>query len=110
MSSTGNGPSGPQGNPPWGQPGQYNMSASGNVYATQKGNITIGGAAGGWRGPRVDSKVLLATLLADGIFFLYGMLSYTGRNTGPDQWRAGIFLFLLLTTFAMAGRWIRRRI
>jgi hypothetical protein len=43
------------------------------------------------------------------IFFLYGTLAYTGRNTSGDSWRAGIFLFMFLMTSAMLGRWIRRR-
>lgn len=90
-----------------GQQNQSNMVNSGNLYATQKGNINIG--VGAQRGPRFDTKALLATLLIDIAFFFYGMLSYTGRNTTGDEWRAGIFLFLFLATSGMFGRWVRRR-
>lgn len=86
---------------------QNNSVGSGNIYATQKGNINIGGAP--QRGPRLDTRVLLATLLTDAVFFFYGMLSYSGHSTTGDEWRAGIFLFLLITTGGMAGRWVRRR-
>lgn len=97
------------------QPGQYNSqfnnSTSGNVYATQGGgNININHNAPGKRGLRTDSKVLLITLPVNVIYFFYGMLAYTGRNTTADNWRAGIFLFLFLATCTMIGRWIRRRI
>lgn len=110
MSQVGNGNPGQQGYPPWpGQPGQYNAANSGNVYATQRGNININSTSPGKRGPRIDTKVLLITLLTDVIFFFYGMLAYTGRNTAADNWRAGIFLFLFVMTSAMIGRWIRRR-
>ena len=61
------------------------------------------------RGPRTDTIVLLATVVFDVLFFFYGMLAYTGRNTGADEWRAGIFLLLLLVTGSMVRRWIRRR-
>jgi hypothetical protein len=103
-----------------GQPGQYgnqynSQSNSGqNVYATQTGNVnvnsTYNSVTAGKRGPRLDTKVLLGTLVADVIFFFYGMLSYTGKNTGGDEWRAGIFLFLFVATAGMIGRWIRRRV
>jgi hypothetical protein len=111
MSSTGSGNTGQPGNPPWPpQPGQYNTSSSGNVYATQGGgNININNAPPAQRGLRLDTKVLLVTLLVDAVFFLYGMLSYTGQNTGSDTWRAGIFWFLFLMTCGMLGRWVRRR-
>jgi DMSO reductase anchor subunit len=107
----GKGTPGQQGNPPWaaGQPGQYNSAASGgNVYATQGGNQYIN-VGTGKRGLRMDTKVLLVTLLADVVFFFYGMLAYTGKNTNSDNWRAGIFLFMFLMTCGMIGRWIRRR-
>jgi hypothetical protein len=111
MSSMGNGNPGQHGNPPWaGQPGQYNTANSGNVYATQSGTINVNAAVTGKRGPRVDTKVLLVTLLTDVIAFVYGMLAYTGKNTSGDTWRAGIFLFLFVLTSAMIGRWVRRRI
>jgi len=111
MSSTGNGGPGQPGYQPWaGPPGQYNTANSGNVYATQGGNININTTAPGRRGLRLDSKVLLVVLPVDVVFFFYGMLAYSGRNTGGDTWRAGIFLFLLLTTMVLLGRWIRRRV
>jgi hypothetical protein len=100
MSSPGNGNFGQN---------QSNSVNSGNIYATQSGNVNITSGGTEKRGPRLDSKVLLGTVLTDVIFFGYGMLSYTGNNSGGDDWRAGIFLFLLITTSAMIGRWIRRR-
>jgi hypothetical protein len=111
MSSMGTGNPGQQGYPPWaGQPGQYNTATSGNVYAAQGGNININTTPPGKRGLRIDTKVLLIILITDVIFFFYGMLAYTGRNTSGDNWRAGIFLFMFLMTSAMIGRWIRRRV
>ena len=95
---------------PTGGGSQYNSTNSGNLYATQTGNININNPAAGRRGPRIDSKVLVITLLADAIFFLYGMLVYSGKNTEGDQWRAGIFLFLFFWTCVILGRWVRRRI
>jgi ABC-type multidrug transport system permease subunit len=89
-----------------GQQHQTNSVNSGNLYATQKGNINIGARQAG---PRLDTKVLLATLLTDVVFFFYGMLSYTGHNTTGDEWRAGLFLFLFIATSGMFGRWVRRR-
>jgi hypothetical protein len=102
-----------------GNPGQQNQQSNtannGNIYATQTGNInfTAAPAAAGaavQQGRRLDTKVLLVTLLTDVVFFLYGMAAYTGRNTTGDEWRAGIFLFLFVATCGMAGRWVRRRI
>jgi hypothetical protein len=111
MSPIGKGNPGQQGNLPWaGQTTQYNTANSGNVYATQNGSINVNTAATGKRGPRIDTKVLLVTLLTDVIAFVYGMLAYTGRNTSGDEWRAGIFLFLFFMTSVMIGRWIRRRV
>jgi heme/copper-type cytochrome/quinol oxidase subunit 3 len=100
-----------------GNPGQQNQQSNtannGNIYATQTGNInftTTPAAAAVQQGRRLDTKVLLVTLLTDVVFFLYGMAAYTGRNTTGDEWRAGIFLFLFVATCGMAGRWVRRRI
>jgi len=99
------------------QPGQhnsqFNSSTSGNVYATQGGgniNIRHSHTTPVKRGPRTDTKVLLIALPINVIYFFYGMLAYTGRNTTADNWRAGIFLFLFFATCTMIGRWIRRRI
>ena len=106
MNPSGQGKPGQQGNPS--SPVQSNTVGSGNLYATQGGNIHIN--TPGKTGLRIDSKVLLITLVADVILFFYGMLSYTGNNTTGDDWRAGIFLFMFLATCAMIGRWIRRRV
>ncbi len=64
----------------------------------------------GKTGIRLDTKVLGLTLLADVAFFFYGMLSYTGRNTSGDEWRAGIFIVLFSVTIGMIRRWFRRRV
>lgn len=94
-----------------GFPGQNNTTnGSGNIYATQNGNINFNTTTPGQPGLRVDTKALLIVLPANGVFFLYGMLAYTGRGTSGDNWRAGIFLVLFFLTLAMVGRWIRRRI
>jgi hypothetical protein len=84
---------------------QFNSVNRGNQYATQYGNINL---HAGQR--RFDGRVLLVTLVVDVAFFFYGMLAYTGKNTTGDQWRAGIFLFLLIITATLLRRWIRRRV
>ncbi|MBF5028557.1 MULTISPECIES: hypothetical protein [unclassified Micromonospora] len=99
--------SGQKGTPPGS--GQNINTNSGNVYATQTGNININNNLAQKRGPHLDTKALLVVLPANVIFFLYGMSAYTGRNTSGDNWRAGIFLFMLLFTLGMIGRWVRRR-
>ena len=112
MNPMGNGNTGQQGYPPGaGQPGQYNTVSSGNLYATLGGNITFNTSPPpSRRGLRIDTKVLLIALPMNVIFFFYGMLAYTGRNTRADDWRAGLFLLLFFVTVAMLGRWVRRRI
>ena len=100
------------GNGPSNNSNQYNSAgAGGNVYATQGGgtiNVHQPQAAAR-RGVGIDTKVLLAVIVADVAFFFIGMLSYTGQNTSGDTWRAGIFLFLLVLTGILIRRWIRRR-
>jgi len=107
-----------------GNPNQTNSVNKGNLYATQGGNMNFnttnnnttnnstthlyGPTAKG--GLRTDTKVLLMALPIDVLFFFYGMLSYTGRNTTGDEWRAVTFLFLFLFTCGLFGRWVRRRI
>jgi hypothetical protein len=117
MNPIGGGNPGQQGNRPQvpqhgGQFNQFNY-ANRDLYNTQDGDIITNNnyqALPRQRGLRIDTKVLLITLITDVIFFFYGMLTYTGTNTGSDNWRAGIFWFLFLMTSAMIGRWIRRRI
>ncbi|GAA1640346.1 hypothetical protein [Actinoplanes couchii] len=92
MSSTGNPNSG----------NQYNVGQ--NVYATQKGKITVNHGAAPPSG-----KPVLILLGLDVIFFFYGMFAYTGDNTSGDTWRAGIFLLLVFVTLSTLGRWFRRR-
>ena len=97
------------GNGPSNNSNQYNSAgAGGNVYATQGGgtiNVHPPQAAAR-RGVGIDTKVLLAVIVADVAFFFIGMLSYTGENTSGDTWRAGIFLFLLALTGTLIRRWI----
>lgn len=101
----------PSGNQDPNKTGHYTQNNAprrgGSVYANQGGNqiINVGGKRGGG-----DTKALLVTLAVDVAFFFYGMLSYTGRNTTADEWRAGIFLILLIVTVGMVRRWLRRRI
>ncbi|MEV6844197.1 hypothetical protein [Actinoplanes sp. NPDC051411] len=93
-------------------PNQFTQNNSprrgGNVYANQGGNqiIHTGPAKRGGG----DTKALLVTLGSDAVFFLYGMLSYTGQNSSGDEWRAGIFIVLLVVTAGMIRRWLRRRV
>lgn len=83
----------------------------GNVYANQgSGDQIIHTAAPGKRGLGTDSKALLVIIAVDVLYFLFGMLSYTGENTTGDLWRAGIFLVLLVVTASMVRRWLRRRV
>ncbi len=67
-------------------PGQFTQNNSprrgGNVYANQGTGNQIIHTGPGKRGGG-DTKALLVTLALDAVFFLYGMLSYTGRNTFP---------------------------
>lgn len=96
-----------------GQPPTYsqsNQSNSGNVYAHQgSGNLNIHTGPPPQRGPRTDTKVLLAVWLLNIGFFFYGMFAYTGTNNSADEWRAGIYLFLLVVALRMTRRWFRRR-
>jgi CHAT domain len=103
-------------NPTPGQP-QPHVTASGQSAVVQghgnvvnTGNTTVNPlpppARKRWS---VDTKVLLGALVLDVAFFLYGMQSYTGRNTNGDTWRAVIFLVLIGTTAGMIRRWFRRR-
>jgi hypothetical protein len=94
-------------------PNQFTQNNSprrgGNVYANQgtgKQIIHTGSSKRGSGG----TKALLVTLALDAVFFLYGMLSYTGKNTSGDEWRAGIFIILLIVTAGMIRRWLRNRI
>jgi hypothetical protein len=92
---------------------QENRPASGGtVYAHQGSGDQIIYAPGqdGRRRRGTDSIVLLVALVVDVAFFFYGMLAYTGRNTGADTWRAGIFLVLLAVTGSLFRRWLRRRV
>lgn len=91
---------------------QYNtVSGGGNNYSAQNGNIIFNTSQvpPAPRGLRVDTKVLLGTLVFDVAFFFYGMLAYSGQNTSGDNWRAGLFIFLFFATIGMMGRWFRRR-
>ena len=82
--------------------------AGGQVFAHQgTGNQIINMQA---RRRRADSIALLVTLVVNVLYFFYGMSSYTGRNTTADEWRAGIFLLLLVVTIGMVRRWFRRRL
>ncbi len=89
--------------------------SGGTVYANQGGNQNITNnntthtLPPAQSGPRTDTKVLLVTLVVDVAFFFYGMFSYSGENTKADDWRAGIFLLLLVVTIRSIRRWVRKR-
>ncbi len=83
--------------------------SGGTVYANQGEGDQIIYAAPRKRGG-MDTKALLVTLLVDVLYFFYGMTTYTGHNTTADQWRALIFLVLLVVTGGMIRRWLRRRV
>ncbi|MEV4515642.1 hypothetical protein AB0K00_42660 [Dactylosporangium sp. NPDC049525] len=88
-----------------------NITAGRDAYTTQGGTINVThGPTPAKRGLGTDTKFLLFILVADVTWFFIGMLSYTGRNTTGDTWRAVIFLFLLALTGAGVRRWIRRRV
>jgi nucleoside phosphorylase len=93
---------------------QVNAPAAGGMLIANQGQQTVNINPSASQPPASkrrfgrDTKVLLATIIAD-VGFFYGMLSYTGRNTGPETWRAIIFLVMLSVTIAMAKRWVGRR-
>jgi len=60
-------------------------------------------------GVSFDTKALLVALILDVAMFLYGMLSYSGKNTNTETWRAVIFLLMCGVTIGMIRRWFRRR-
>lgn len=114
----------PQGSPaPSGSAPPSSVTASGSgAAAAAPGGIAIGSVGGGInvnlpapppppprRRMSFDTTMLLAMLVADVVFFLYGMWSYTGRNTTAEMWRAVIFLVMFSVTCGMTRRWFLRR-
>jgi hypothetical protein len=90
---------------------QHNAPRSGgSVYANQGPGNQIINTQPNKRGVGVDTKALVATLVSDVVYFFYGMSAYTGRNTTADEWRAVIFVVLLVVTIGMVRRWLRRRV
>jgi hypothetical protein len=88
---------------------QHNVPRSGGqVYANQGSGNQIINAQPHKRG--VDTKALIVTLVFDVVYFFYGMSVYTGRNTTADEWRAVIFIVLLVVTIGLIRRWLRRRL
>ncbi|GAA2628996.1 hypothetical protein [Paractinoplanes durhamensis] len=84
--------------------------SGGSVYANQGPGNQIINSLPEKRGVGFDTKALLVVLLVDGIYFFYGMSSYTGRNTAGDEWRAAFFFVLLVVTVGVVRRWLRRRV
>jgi hypothetical protein len=94
---------------------QHNAPGSGGTVYAHQGpgpqiiNVPPSPTAAAKRRAGTDTKVLLVALVADVAFFFYGMLSYTGRNTAAETWRAFIFLAMLAVTGGMLRRWLHRR-
>ncbi|MCO8277045.1 hypothetical protein M1L60_41350 [Actinoplanes sp. TRM 88003] len=82
----------------------------GHVYANQGTGDQIIHAPLAPRGLGADTKALLVIVAVDIVFFVVGAMSYTGKNTDGDLWRAVIFLFLVVVTVGIARRWLRRRV
>jgi hypothetical protein len=58
---------------------------------------------------RTATRLLIGALVADFLYFFYGMWAYTGHNTSADAWRAGIYLVMLGVTVRLIRRWFRQR-
>jgi hypothetical protein len=58
---------------------------------------------------QTTTRLLIGALLADILYFFYGMWSYSGHNTSGDAWRAGIYLVMLVITIRLIRRWFRQR-
>jgi hypothetical protein len=89
---------------------QHNAPRRGSsVYANQGTGDQIIHTTPPRRGMGGDTKALLVTLVVDGVFFVYGVVAYTGgRNAHADEWRAGAFIALVIVTGGMIRRWLRR--
>lgn len=83
-----------------------NVTGYGNINNTVNNNSL---APQTKKGISFDTKMLLAVLLFDVVFFFYGMWSYTGKNTNVETWRAIIMLVMAGVTVGMIRRWFRRR-
>jgi hypothetical protein len=58
---------------------------------------------------KFTSRLLIGALVADVLYFFYGMWSYSGHDTSGDAWRAGIYLLMLGVTIRLIRRWVRQR-
>lgn len=58
---------------------------------------------------RFAARLVIGALVADVIYFFYGMWSYSGRDTSGDAWRAVIYLVMLAVTIRLIRRWFRHR-
>jgi hypothetical protein len=104
---------------PRGQPGnsyqQYNTpTAGGTVYSHQgTGNQVVYNAytdPAAERRRRLTTRLLIGAIVADVLYFFYGMWSYTGQNTTGDTVRAVVYLVMLGVTIRLIRNWVRQRV
>jgi hypothetical protein len=93
---------------------QHNAPTSGGtVYSYQgTGSQVVQNTYGDQAAQRrrqTTTRLLIGALLADILYFFYGMWSYSGYNTSGDGWRAGIYLVMLVITIRLIRRWFRQR-
>jgi hypothetical protein len=98
------------------QPGHHQYNApgqGGTVYANQGAGHQIVNnvysSPEAERRRRLMTKILVGALVADVLYFFYGMWSYSGQNTSADAWRAGVYIAMLVVTIRLIRRWWRQR-
>jgi hypothetical protein len=93
---------------------QHNAPTSGGTVYSYQGtgsqvvHNTYGDQAA-QRRRQTTTRLLIGVLLADFLYFFYGMWAYSGHNTSADAWRAGIYLVMLAITIRLIRRWFRQR-
>ncbi|MGI5246630.1 hypothetical protein [Dactylosporangium sp. CA-139066] len=94
---------------------QQNHASSGGIVNANQGsgpqiiNYNAYDPTAERRRRRRSTWLVLSALIADVLYFFYGMWSYTGRNTPADTVRAVVYLFMLVITIRLIRNWFRRR-